>query len=66
MDDATPKDPFKEDFTRDKGAEEEAARRMYATGSGGGDDPDPGGGHDPGALEKAAERMRAGAKPKKK
>ena len=65
MDDQAPKDPFEEDVTRDKAAAEEAARRMAARGTGGGEDPDPEGGHDPKALEDAAEKMRAGTEPKR-
>jgi hypothetical protein len=66
VDDKTPKDPFEEDIKYDQRAAEEAARRMHATGSGGGDDPDPEGGHDPAALEEAAERMHARAEPENK
>jgi len=59
MDDTAPKDPFEQDVTRDKEAEEEAVRRMRAGGTGDDNDPDPAGGHDPQAAEEAAHRMRA-------
>jgi hypothetical protein len=65
VDDQTPKDPFEDDVKYDKDAAEEAARRMHARGTGGGDDPDPEGGHDQKSLEDAAERIRAGSEPKK-
>jgi hypothetical protein len=66
MDENAPKDPFTEDVKRDEAAAKEAARRMAATGDGSGNDPDPEGGHDPKALEDAAERMGAGGEAPKK
>jgi len=65
VDDDTPKDPFEQDVTRDKKAEEEAVRRMHAGGTGDDHDPDPEGGHDKGAAEDAARKMHADAKPDK-
>jgi hypothetical protein len=45
------------DVEYDEEALEEAQRRMHAQGTGGGDESDPEGGHDPEALGDAARKM---------
>ena len=46
-----------DDVEHDKKAEAQAEERMHAKGHGGQNDADPPGGHDPEALEDAAEKF---------